>query len=65
VYRASVTRAEVRRSKVRALTETLFGGDSAALVSHLVRAEDVDDGELRRIRTLLERAVSADSRTDA
>lgn len=65
VYRASVTRAEVRRSKVRDLTETLFGGDPAALVSHLVRAEDVDDQELRRIRTLLERAVGAESGTDA
>ena len=65
VYRASVTRAEVRRSKVRDLTETLFGGDAAALVSHLVRAEDVDDGELQRIRTLLEQAVGAESGTDA
>jgi len=65
VYRAAVTRAEVRRSKVRDLTATLFGGDAAALVSHLVRAEDVDDEELRRIRALLEAAMAAESGTDA
>jgi BlaI family transcriptional regulator, penicillinase repressor len=58
VYRATVTRGEVRRSKVRELTENLFGGDSAALVSHLVRAEDVDADELRRIREMLDEAVA-------
>ena len=56
VYRACVTRSEVRRSKVKELTENLFGGDAAALVSHLVRADDVDPEELRRIRELLEEA---------
>lgn len=65
VYQAKVTRAEVRRSKVRDLTETLFGGDPAALVSHLVRAEDVDDRELQRIRALMEEAAAAESGTDA
>jgi predicted transcriptional regulator len=64
VYRAAVTRAEVRRSKVRDLTETLFGGDAAALVSHLVRAADVDDQELQRIRSLVEEAA-AESGSDA
>lgn len=57
VYRAIVTRSEVRRSKVRELTENLFGGDPAALVNHLVRADDVDQDELRRIRELLDAAV--------
>jgi predicted transcriptional regulator len=56
VYRATVTRTEVRRSKVRALTESLFDGDPAALVSHLVRADDVDGDELERMRALLEEA---------
>lgn len=56
VYRATVTRAEVRRSKVRDLTESLFGGDAAALMSHLVRADEVDADELARIRDLIDRA---------
>lgn len=57
VYRATVSRSEVRRSKVRELTENLFGGDPAELLSHLVRADEVDREELQRIRELLDRAV--------
>ena len=56
VYRALVSRADVRRSKVRDLTESLFGGDAVALMSHLVRADDVDAEELARIRDLLAEA---------
>ncbi len=65
VYRALVTRAEVRRSKVRDLMETLFDGDAAQLMSHLVRADDVDSGELARIRELLEESDSGDRLPDA
>lgn len=53
VYRATVTRSEVRRSKVRELTENLFGGDPAELLHHLVQGEGVDADELRRIRKML------------
>ncbi|MEQ9400890.1 MAG: BlaI/MecI/CopY family transcriptional regulator [Longimicrobiales bacterium] len=59
VYRALVTQAEVRRSKVRALTENLFGGDPAALMTHLVRADEVDADELARIRALIDEAEAA------
>ena len=54
VFRALVTERQVKRSKVRDLTESLFGGDPAALVSHLVRSDDVDREELARIRSLLD-----------
>lgn len=57
VYRATVSRSDVRRSKVRELTEHLFGGDAAALMNHLVREDDVDADELRRMHELLEAAV--------
>jgi BlaI family penicillinase repressor len=56
VYRATVTRAEVRRSKVKDLTESLFDGDIAALMSHLVRTDEVDADELARIRAMLDDA---------
>lgn len=56
VFRATVTRAEVRRSKVKDLTQNLFGGDVAALMSHLVRADEVEADELARIRALLDEA---------
>jgi BlaI family transcriptional regulator, penicillinase repressor len=57
VYRAVVTRSEVRRSKVRELTENLFGGDPAELLSHLVRADEVDADELGRMRAMLDEAA--------
>ena len=56
VFRATVTKAEVRRSKVMDLTRNLFGGDVAALMSHLVRGDEVDADELARIRVLLDEA---------
>ncbi len=57
VYRATVSRSEVRNSRVRELTESLFGGDPAALLSHLVRTSDADPDELRRMRELLDAAT--------
>jgi predicted transcriptional regulator len=65
VYRATVSRAEVRRSKVKELTESLFGGDPAALLSHLVGAEDVDAEELGRIRRLLDTRIEESDEADA
>jgi BlaI family transcriptional regulator, penicillinase repressor len=54
VYRPLVTRCEVRRSKVRELTENLFDGDSAALIHHLVRSGETESADLERIRALIE-----------
>jgi len=65
VYRATVSRSEVRRSKVRELTETLFSGDPAGLLNHLVRADDVSPEELRRIRELLDAAMAENGDGDA
>lgn len=65
VYRATVTQSEVRRSKVRDLTETLFGGDATALLSHLVRADGVEVDELQRIRELIDTAVTGNGDRDA
>ncbi len=53
VYRPLVTRGSVRESRVRELTEALFDGDPAALVSHLIRSDEVDATEIQRIRDLL------------
>lgn len=65
VYRATVTRAEVRHSKVRELTDTLFGGDASALLSHLVASEEVDATELDRVRQALDEAEEAGPRESA
>lgn len=54
VYRPLVDEVQVRQSKVKGLTDALFGGDAAALVSHLVRSDHMDEAELARIRKLLD-----------
>jgi BlaI family penicillinase repressor len=56
VYRPTVTEDEVRSSMVGELLDRLFAGDPAALVSHLVADHDIDEAELERLRTMLERA---------
>ncbi len=56
VYWALVTEKEVRHSKVRELTASLFEGDPSALVRHLVRAHDVDRDQLERLVDIIEEA---------
>ena len=50
VYRAKISEADVRRSMVGELTRRLFLGDAAALVSHLLEEEEIDPGELERLK---------------
>jgi len=50
LYRPTLSEGEVRRSMVGELTERLFLGDAAALVSHLLSEADLDAGELAELR---------------
>jgi BlaI family transcriptional regulator, penicillinase repressor len=50
VYRALVTEPEVQQSMVADLVATLFRGDPAALVAHLVREDEVAPGDVAKIR---------------
>ncbi len=52
-YRALVSEADVRESMVTDLVSTLFRGDALALVTHLVRADDIAPGDLTKIRARL------------
>lgn len=52
-YRALVSESQVRRSMVARLLGSLFGGDPKALLSHLVRAEEIRPGDLDEARQLL------------
>ena len=54
LYRPAVTEEEVRRSMVAGLTSLLFGGSSAALVSHLVESREIAPGDLDSVRALLD-----------
>ena len=59
VYRARVSEGAVRASMVNGLTDTLFGGDVAALMTHLLDARAVSPGDLDRVRTLIAKAEAA------
>jgi BlaI family transcriptional regulator, penicillinase repressor len=57
IYRPAVSEADVKRSMVgqfAELADGLFQGDVAALVSHLLTAQDVAPGDLARVRALIE-----------
>ena len=56
VHRALVTRAEVRTSKIRELTEVLFDGDPVELLGHVVESEEISAEGVRRLRAALRRA---------
>ena len=62
VYAASVSESEVNRSMVTDLTEQLFRGDAAALVSHLLTEQQIDRGELDAIKALIEEHASRSGR---
>ncbi len=54
VYYPAVTEPEVRRTMVSELTERLFDGDVAALMSHLLTAREMSEGDLARVRRMIE-----------
>jgi predicted transcriptional regulator len=54
IYRPLVTEADVRHSMVRELTEKLFDGDVAAMMSHLLTEREISSGDLHRLRAMLE-----------
>ena len=53
IYSPLVTESEVQRSMVTELTERLFDGDVAALMTHLLSAKEVSSGDLERIKELI------------
>lgn len=54
VYRSLVSESDVRRSMVSELTERLFDGDVAEMMSHLLTGREISPGDLDRIKAMLE-----------
>ena len=52
-YRALVPRDAARRSALRDLSAKLFQGSTDLLLTHLVTDQNLTDGQVRRIRRLL------------
>lgn len=53
VYYPVVSEEDVRSSMVADLTEQLFDGDVAELVSHLLRAQDISPDDLEKVKELI------------
>lgn len=53
VYRPLVSEDEVQTAMVSGLVSRLFKGDAAALVSHLVRRDEIGEEDLERVREML------------
>ena len=56
VYRPLVTEQEVRRSMVSELTDLLFDGSSAALMTHLLHSREMQPGDLDRVKRMIAEA---------
>lgn len=54
IYRALVTEEEIRREMVSELTDRVFQGDVSELVSHLLTDGEISEGDLDRVRKLLD-----------
>ncbi len=52
-YRAEVSEPEVRRSMVGELTDMLFAGRPAALISHLLAEQEIRPGDLAEVKRLI------------
>ena len=59
-YRPAVSRERVRRSMTGRLVGQLFGGRPAALVSHLLREEELGADDLAELQELLQAARAAE-----
>src|SRR6186713_1704062 len=53
VYKALVTEPQVRRSMVSDLTDLLFDGSPAALITHLLAEKEFDSSDLDEVKKLI------------
>ena len=65
VYRPLITEQDVRGSMVSELTELLFDGSSAALMSHLLRSREMNPGDLDRVKRMIAEAENGSRRAPA
>jgi BlaI family penicillinase repressor len=54
LYRAILSEAQIQKSMVSDLLSTLFLGDTNALLSHLVKENEIQESDLEKIRLLIE-----------
>jgi BlaI family penicillinase repressor len=65
VFSARVSESQVRRSMLARLTDFFFGGDTAALVSHLAEDRSLSEDDLQHIKQLLAERDTKESEEDS
>ena len=61
-YRPLIERQHVRESALQRLTRRLFDGSTEMVLSYLVSDRKLSEGELRRLRELVDRRLPAEDR---
>jgi len=62
IYRPTVTEDQVTRGMVADLTERLFGGNSVALVSHLISRGEISQDELSELERMIHTAKKKEAK---
>lgn len=57
VYRAAYQETRATKSMLQDLIDRLFGGSTTAVMQHLLEASELDEDELKQIRSLINRKV--------
>lgn len=58
-YRALLQREELQKSMFRRLVDRLFEGDGSALLSHLLREDQISPADLEKARAILAKSQGA------
>jgi BlaI family transcriptional regulator, penicillinase repressor len=61
IYRAAVSESQVKRSMVSGLLSSLFAGDARALLTHLLREDEIKASDLEQMRALLNKKGKHDA----
>jgi predicted transcriptional regulator len=60
IYRAIVHEEDVTRTMVGDLVQRLYGGDTLAMVNHLINERDFDESELADLKAMIERRANSE-----
>jgi len=62
-YRATISRADLARRRLRATADALFDGAMAPLLTHLVDNSDLQPDEISTLKELIDRLDGGDGRS--
>lgn len=64
LYTPNVSRSQVESDMVSGLVNRLFQGDAQALMSHLIKHNDIDSVDLQQARQLLDKLPDQDQESE-